>query len=62
MLRLFWIFESVNSLLPVARIGGEIVSFRLLSRAGLRASFAAASLVVDMQLTLISQLAFTPST
>ncbi|SAL63649.1 membrane protein [Caballeronia udeis] len=59
MLRLVWIRESVNSLLPVARVGGEIVSFRLLTRAGLRASTAAASLVVDMQLTLISQLVFT---
>lgn len=59
MLRLVWIRESVNSLLPVARIGGEIVSFRLLTCAGLRASTAAASLVVDMQLTLISQLVFT---
>ena len=59
MLRLVWIRESVNSLLPVARIGGEIVSFRLLTRAGLRTSTAAASLVVDMQLTLISQLVFT---
>jgi len=43
MLRLVWIRESVNGLLPVARIGGEIVSFRLLTRAGLRASTAAAS-------------------
>jgi putative membrane protein len=51
--------ESVNSLLPVARIGGEVVTFRLLTRAGLRSSAAAASLVVDMQLTLISQLIFT---
>src|SRR5476649_2166230 len=59
MLRLVWIRESVNSLLPVARIGGEVVSFRLLNRWGVRPSTAAASLVVDMQLTLISQLVFT---
>jgi glycosyltransferase 2 family protein len=59
MLRMVWIRESVNSLLPVARIGGEVVTFRLLTRAGLRSSSAAASLVVDMQLTLISQLIFT---
>lgn len=59
MLRLVWIRESVNGLLPVARIGGEIVSFRLLKRIGLRSSAAAASLVVDTQLTLISQLVFT---
>jgi hypothetical protein len=59
MLRLVWIRESVNSLLPVARIDGEITSFRLLTCGGLPASTAAASLVVDMQLTLISQLVFT---
>jgi putative membrane protein len=59
MLHLVWIRESVNSLLPVARIGGEIVSFRLMRRAALRPASAAAGLVVDMQLTLISQLVFT---
>lgn len=59
MLRLVWIRESVNGLLPVARIGGEIVSFRLMRLHGLRPSVAAASLVTDMQLTLISQLLFT---
>ncbi|MFX1676257.1 lysylphosphatidylglycerol synthase domain-containing protein [Paraburkholderia sp. A2WS-5] len=58
MLRFVWIRESINNLLPVARIGGEIVSFRLLGRAGVRPATAAASLVVDMQLTLISQLVF----
>jgi putative membrane protein len=59
MLRLVWIRESVNSLLPVARVGGEIVSFRLMRRSGLRSSTAAASLISDMQLTLISHLVFT---
>jgi putative membrane protein len=58
MLRLVWIRESINGLLPVARIGGEIVSFRLLGRAGVRPETAVASLVVDMQLTLISQVVF----
>ncbi|QBR01216.1 lysylphosphatidylglycerol synthase domain-containing protein [Paraburkholderia pallida] len=58
MLKLVWIRESINGLLPVARIGGEIVSFRLLGRAGVRPATAAASLVADMQLTLISQLIF----
>ncbi|WP_296650039.1 lysylphosphatidylglycerol synthase domain-containing protein [Paraburkholderia sp.] len=58
MLRLVWIRESINSLLPVARIGGELVSFRLLGRLGVRPATAAASLVVDMQLSLISQFVF----
>ncbi|CAG9253466.1 lysylphosphatidylglycerol synthase domain-containing protein [Paraburkholderia unamae] len=58
MLKLVWIRESINGLLPVARIGGEIVSFRLMGRAGVRPATAVASLVVDTQLTLISQLVF----
>jgi putative membrane protein len=59
MIHLVWIRESVNSLLPVARIGGEIVSYRILRRWGLDAPIAVGSLVADMQLTLISQLMFT---
>jgi glycosyltransferase 2 family protein len=59
MLALVWIRESVNCMLPVARVGGELVSFQLLKRWGLRTSTAAASLVVDLQLTIISQFIFT---
>ncbi|PXX15813.1 putative membrane protein [Paraburkholderia tropica] len=58
MLRLVWIRESVNGLLPVARIGGELVSFRLLGRQGVRPAAIVASLVTDIQLTLISQVIF----
>ncbi len=59
MVHCVWLRESVNNLLPVARIGGELVSFRLLCRAGVRSAPAAASIVADMQLNLISQLVFT---
>ncbi|AJK48544.1 flippase-like domain-containing protein [Burkholderia plantarii] len=58
MLKLVLIRESVNGLLPVARIGGEIVSYRLLRRLRVKPATAIASLVVDMQLTLISQFVF----
>jgi putative membrane protein len=58
MTRVVWIRESINGLLPVARIGGELVSYRLLRRLGLRRAPAAASLVVDMALSILSQLAF----
>jgi hypothetical protein len=54
-----WLRESVNGLLPVARIGGEIVSARLLMRHGLRPAKAVASLVVDMTVSLGSQFVFT---
>ena len=58
MVRIVWIRESVNGLLPVARIGGEIVSFRLMRKIGVRKAPAAASLVVDTGLCLLSQFAF----
>jgi putative membrane protein len=53
-----WVRESVNGLLPVARIGGEIVSFRVLVRARVSSAIAAASLMVDMALSAMSQMAF----
>ena len=54
-----WLREAVNGLLPVARIGGEVVSAQLLIRHGLRPMIAVASLVVDMTVSLLSQFTFT---
>lgn len=48
-----WVRESVNGLLPVARIGGEIAGYRVL--AGGRNVAAAAALIVDMVVCLFSQ-------
>ena len=59
MLHVVWIRESVNGLLPVAKVGGEIVSFRLLRLRGLRGPVAAGSILVDMQLALIGQFLLT---
>ena len=59
MLLLVWIRESVNSLLPVIRVGGDFAAFRLMLRRGLPAATSAASLIADMQMTLISQLMIT---
>ncbi|SDB61488.1 lysylphosphatidylglycerol synthase domain-containing protein [Belnapia rosea] len=53
-----WIRESVNGLLPVARIGGEIASYRLLRGEGVAVAPAAASLMVDMAISILSQLGF----
>jgi len=53
-----WIRESVNGLLPVARIGGEIASYRLLRGEGVAVAPAAASLMVDMAISILSQLVF----
>jgi putative membrane protein len=52
-----WVRESVNALLPVARIGGEIVAYRIIRRRVAR-SEAAASLVADMALSVLSQSSF----
>ncbi len=54
-----WLRESVNGLLPVARIGGEVVSARLLIRRRLPPPHAVASLVVDMTASIVSQFLFT---
>ena len=54
-----WLREAVNGLLPVARVGGEIVSARLLMRHRLSPPRAVASLVVDMTVSLASQFVFT---
>lgn len=54
---LFWIAalrESINRLLPVANVGGEIVAVRLLSTSGFSVSAAAASMIVEVALTTIS--------
>ena len=56
---LVWVREAVNGLLPVARVGGEVATARLLLRRGIRAPAAVASLVVDMTVALGTQAAFT---
>jgi putative membrane protein len=50
--------EAVNRLLPVANIGGEIAGIRMLCRDGAEAATVAASVVVEVLLTIISQLLF----
>ena len=54
-----WIRESINSLLPVAQVGGEVVGARLLGFYGLPGSKAGASVLVDMLAQTASQFVFT---
>jgi putative membrane protein len=54
-----WLREAVNNLLPVARIGGEVVSGRALRTQGVPAASAIASLVVDMTVSMATQFLFT---
>jgi len=56
--RATWIRESVNGLLPVGRIGGEVVAYRILRRSLIGRASAAASLVADMALSVVSQAGF----
>lgn len=54
-----WIGESVNTLLPVAQVGGELVKARLLAQRKVPASQAGASIVVSLTLSVFSQVIFT---
>jgi putative membrane protein len=53
-----WIGSSINGLLPVAQIGGDIVRAHLLTRAGVAGPLAGASVVVDVTVGLATQFAF----
>ncbi len=59
MLRARWIGESVNGLLPVLQVGGNIVKAGLLARAGVGGAVAGATVVVDVTLVMLTQIAFT---
>ena len=54
-----WIREAINSLLPVAQIGGELVSIRLLGLAGVPLGTGAASVTVDLTLEFLTQIVLT---
>ena len=56
--RLRIIREGIDSLLPVAQVGGEIVGARLLSQSGVALSRAGASVIVDVTLEFLTQIAF----
>ncbi|HEX3846945.1 MAG TPA: lysylphosphatidylglycerol synthase domain-containing protein [Steroidobacteraceae bacterium] len=53
--------EAINRLLPVANIGGEVIGVRLLAKQGVALLPSAASVVVEVLLTIVSQLIFIAS-
>ena len=53
-----WIGEAVNSLLPVALIGGGLVRVRLLSLAGIPSAIGGASVVADITAVVVSLIVF----
>lgn len=53
-----WIGESINSLLPAAQIGGDLVRARMLAVRGYPVSEAGASVLVEITIALVTQLVF----
>ena len=51
--------DAVNTFLPVARVGGELVAIRLLRLKGVGAASAWASVIVETSVTLVLQVATT---
>ena len=51
--------EGINTLLPLAQLGGVAVAVRLLCRRGMAPTEAVASTVVDMTIEMATQVAFT---
>jgi len=54
-----WVRESVNTLLPVARVGGELAAFRILRSGRMSGTLVASTLIADMTISLLSQAVFT---
>ena len=60
-LRIRWVGEAVNTLLPVAQVGGDVVRARLLALSGADGARAGASVAADFTVGLAGQLVFTLS-
>jgi putative membrane protein len=54
-----WIGESISNLVPSATVGGDIVRARLVAIQGVPLSTAAASIIVDITLGIVTQIVFT---
>ena len=51
--------EGINTLLPVATVGGDFVGARLLAKRGVTGALAGASMFVDLMTQALTQLLFT---
>jgi putative membrane protein len=54
-----WLRESIDSMLPVAQVGGEVAAARLLTRYGLHLPEAGASIIADVTIETLTQAIFT---
>jgi putative membrane protein len=57
--RIRWIREAINSMLPVAQLGGNIVGIRLLVLRGVTAALAGAGTTLDITIEALTQFLFT---
>lgn len=57
-LYILWIRASINNLMPVARIGGEVIAIRLMIKHSIRKTIAVASMIVEVTLSVIGQFFF----
>ena len=57
--RIRWIREAVNSMLPVAQLGGNIVGIRLLVHRGVPGPQAGAGTTLDLTIEAVTQVLFT---
>jgi putative membrane protein len=53
-----WMGDAVNSMLPVAQVGGELVRMRAATLWGIPFNISAASVLVDMTLCVLTQILF----
>ncbi|MEH3144966.1 MAG: flippase-like domain-containing protein [Methylobacterium frigidaeris] len=51
--------EGINTLLPVAQVGGDLIGARLLTRRGVSGALAGASMFVDLMVQALTQFLFT---
>jgi putative membrane protein len=56
--RLRLIREGIDSLFPVAQIGGEVIVARMVTKRGIAAAQAGASVIVDVSLEVLAQTVF----
>jgi putative membrane protein len=58
LMRLRWIGEAVNGLLPVAQVGGDVARASLVASRGVPPAEAAASMIGDLWTAIVAQVVF----
>jgi len=58
LLRLRWMGEAINGLLPVGQVGGDVARARLIAARGVPPADAAAAMVVDLGAGVVTQVVF----